>query len=312
MRPPSSSQCVYGIGAAASLGEACVPGNWRCGAGFACPVLRPGPSSAATRQEPPAPSLDGWTGQCSRCCGANATAGAHDVLGGRVHVRGRLAALHTTLSMAAAGSDRYEVRRSAEVGEHLLWDTTGRLQRQNTRTAMAGLLVCERLMLQLAHQVAQILTHVVDDPAPGTGQDCAPVWHLNLRPPVVRRATSSASRHAPTPPLQKGPCPMPHAPCPRPLPATPSPPWRSISCSRTSPTTRRPPRRSTPPSSRQPPCCTCCSSSATAAATRAQAGTAGDRPQPGVRRPAHRGPRRRQPTAVSPPSSRSAPATRQR
>jgi hypothetical protein len=34
----------------------------------------------------------------------------------------RLAALHTSLVRAAAGSDRYELRRSAEVGQGLLWE----------------------------------------------------------------------------------------------------------------------------------------------------------------------------------------------
>jgi hypothetical protein len=69
----------------------------------------------------------------------------------------RLAALHTSLVQAAADSDRYELRRSAEVGQHLLWDAADLLQTQDTRAASAALIARERLLLQLAHQVAQIV-----------------------------------------------------------------------------------------------------------------------------------------------------------
>ncbi|MFI0511169.1 hypothetical protein ACH3Y9_12490 [Streptomyces sp. WSLK1-5] len=69
----------------------------------------------------------------------------------------RLAALHTCILQAAAGSDRYEVRRSAEVGHRLLWDAAGLLQDQDTRTAAPRLIDRERLMVQLADQVAQLL-----------------------------------------------------------------------------------------------------------------------------------------------------------
>ncbi|MGK5695066.1 hypothetical protein ACSNOJ_19520 [Streptomyces sp. URMC 128] len=62
----------------------------------------------------------------------------------------RLATLHTSLIQAAADSDRYELRRSAEVGHNLLWDAAGLLQTQDTRSASAGLITRERLMLQLA------------------------------------------------------------------------------------------------------------------------------------------------------------------
>ncbi|MFF1603357.1 hypothetical protein ACFVYV_38850 [Streptomyces mirabilis] len=69
----------------------------------------------------------------------------------------RLATLHTSLVQAAAGSDRYELRRSAEIGQHTLWDAAGLLQTQDTRSASADLIAHERLMVQLADQAAQIL-----------------------------------------------------------------------------------------------------------------------------------------------------------
>ncbi|MFJ8787014.1 hypothetical protein [Streptomyces sp. NPDC102476] len=68
----------------------------------------------------------------------------------------RLAALHASLVQAAAGSDRYELRRSAELGRNLLWDAAGLLRAQDTRSASDRLIAYERLMLQLAHQVAQM------------------------------------------------------------------------------------------------------------------------------------------------------------
>ncbi|MEV2196580.1 hypothetical protein AB0I02_37235 [Streptomyces phaeochromogenes] len=69
----------------------------------------------------------------------------------------RLVVLHTCLVQAAAGSDRYELRRAAEVGRHLLWDAAGLLQRQDTRSASAQLIDHERLMVHLAGQVARTL-----------------------------------------------------------------------------------------------------------------------------------------------------------
>jgi hypothetical protein len=79
----------------------------------------------------------------------------------------RLAALHTYLVQAAAGSNRYELRRSAEISQHLLWDAAGLLQTQDTRSASAHLIARERLMVQLADQVAQTLkrTHTEDGAA---------------------------------------------------------------------------------------------------------------------------------------------------
>jgi hypothetical protein len=85
----------------------------------------------------------------------------------------RLAVLHTSLVQAAAGSDRYELRRSAEVGQDLLWDAAGLLQTRDTRSASADL-IRERLMPQLAHQVAQILKRTARDGTAGADQASDP------------------------------------------------------------------------------------------------------------------------------------------
>ncbi|MEU2859060.1 hypothetical protein ACIQWL_33315 [Streptomyces mirabilis] len=86
----------------------------------------------------------------------------------------RLAALHTSLVQAAAGRDRYELRRAAEIGQHLLWDAAGLLQTQDTRSASADLIARERLMVQLADQVTPSLrTHTEDGPADAD----QPGWH---------------------------------------------------------------------------------------------------------------------------------------
>ncbi|WP_239015679.1 hypothetical protein [Streptomyces sp. CdTB01] len=83
----------------------------------------------------------------------------------------RLAALHTSLVQAAAGSDRYELRRSAEIGHNLLWDAASLLQSRDTRAVSHGLIARERLMLQLAHQVAQIIQRTAhEDPTADDGQ----------------------------------------------------------------------------------------------------------------------------------------------
>ncbi|GGJ56517.1 hypothetical protein [Streptomyces brasiliensis] len=120
----------------------------------------------------------------------------------------RLAALHTDLVQAAAVSDRYELRRSAEVGHNLLWDAADLLQTRDTRAASDGLITRERLMLQLAHQAAQILKHTTTDGTVGTNQDCDPGRPLGPYPPGARPTTPPAPRHAPNPPLQKGTLPM--------------------------------------------------------------------------------------------------------
>ncbi|MET7353035.1 hypothetical protein [Streptomyces mirabilis] len=96
----------------------------------------------------------------------------------------RLAALHTFLVQAAAGSDRYELCRSAEIGRHTLWDAAGLLQTPDTRSASADLIACERLMVQLADQAAQILKRT---PGPAnTDQARKPEQPLGPYPPGPR------------------------------------------------------------------------------------------------------------------------------
>ncbi|WP_370251597.1 hypothetical protein [Streptomyces sp. V4I8] len=80
----------------------------------------------------------------------------------------RLAALHTYLVQAAADSDRYELHRSAEIGQNLLWDAAELLQNQNTREASARLIDRERLMVQLADQVAHTLERTRAESAAGS------------------------------------------------------------------------------------------------------------------------------------------------
>ncbi|WP_405933696.1 hypothetical protein [Streptomyces sp. NBC_00827] len=116
----------------------------------------------------------------------------------------RLAALHTSIVQAAAGSDQYELRRSAEIGHHLLWDAASLLQTQDTRLASAGLIARERLMLQLADQVAQILRRTAEDGTADADQTRKPGQPLGPYPPGVRQTTHPAPRHAPEAPLLKG------------------------------------------------------------------------------------------------------------
>ncbi|MGW4951493.1 hypothetical protein [Streptomyces parvulus] len=78
-----------------------------------------------------------------------------------------LAALQGSLVQAAAGSDRYELRRSAELGHSLLWDAAGLLQNTDDHSTSARLIAYQRLMLQLAAQVSELR------PAPGCGADDA-------------------------------------------------------------------------------------------------------------------------------------------
>jgi hypothetical protein len=124
----------------------------------------------------------------------------------------RLAALHTSLLQAAAGSNRYELRRSAELGHNLLWDAAGLLQTQDTRSVAAQLLDRERLMVQLADQVAQVLERT--RPVTRSGTDRQPRGHegpLGPYPPGFEPAAPPAPRRDPgTPPL-KGSRPMTHA-----------------------------------------------------------------------------------------------------
>ncbi|MEU6610280.1 hypothetical protein ABZ922_35430 [Streptomyces shenzhenensis] len=131
----------------------------------------------------------------------------------------RLAALHTNLVQTATSSDRYELHRSAEVGHNLLWDAAGLLQTQDTRAASASIITRERLMLQLTHQVAQILKYTAEDGTADANQDSDPARPLGPHTPGTSPTTPPAPRHVPNPPLQKGTFPMPQL---EPTPAVPS------------------------------------------------------------------------------------------
>ncbi|MGW0628490.1 hypothetical protein [Streptomyces sp. NPDC002758] len=116
----------------------------------------------------------------------------------------RLVALHTSLVQAAADSDRYELRRSAEVGHHLLWDAAGLLQTRDTRSASDGLIARERLMLQLAHQVDQILKRTAEDGTTAANPDRVPERPAGPYPSGARPTTYPAPGHAPDLSLLKG------------------------------------------------------------------------------------------------------------
>lgn len=115
----------------------------------------------------------------------------------------RLGTLHTLLVQSAAGSERYEPRRSAEVGQHLLWEAASLLQIQDTRTICDQLIARERLMLQLAHKVAQIVEgSTPEDGAPDPHQTRGS-W-LSTRPyPRDDRPTFPSPHPSPGPSLLK-------------------------------------------------------------------------------------------------------------
>ncbi|MGW7671475.1 hypothetical protein ACWGJX_30780 [Streptomyces sp. NPDC054775] len=115
----------------------------------------------------------------------------------------RLAALHNDVLQAAVGSDRTELRRASEIGQHLLWDAANLLQTRDTRAASAELIARERLMLQLAHQAAQILNTTAEDGAADANHAAASGRPLGPYPPAVRPTTNPTARRTPTP-LQKG------------------------------------------------------------------------------------------------------------
>ncbi|MET7685180.1 hypothetical protein [Streptomyces sp. NPDC005423] len=121
----------------------------------------------------------------------------------------RLAVLQTGLLKAASGTDRYEVRRSAEIGQQLLWDAADLLQTQDTRSVSPQLIAGEKLMLQLAHQVAQILTPATGDNTPGGNHATTPVPATIPCPAGARTTTRPLPHHTPPPPPQKGIFPMP-------------------------------------------------------------------------------------------------------
>ncbi|MGW7258669.1 hypothetical protein [Streptomyces sp. NPDC054834] len=111
----------------------------------------------------------------------------------------RLAALHTCLIQAAAGSDRYELRRSAEIGQQLLWDAACLLQTHDTCSTSCELIARQRLMFQLADQVAQILKHAPVQ----VGPDHAYQADKPGRPAGLRSTTRPAPQHTPgTSPLE--------------------------------------------------------------------------------------------------------------
>ncbi|MEV4040398.1 hypothetical protein [Streptomyces umbrinus] len=121
----------------------------------------------------------------------------------------RLASLHTCLVEASAGSDRYELRRSAEVGRHLLWDAAGLLQIQDTRSASAQLIDRERLMVQLADQVARTLERCRTGARSGAaGQPRGHEGPLGPYPPGFEPAARPARRREPGTSLLKGDRPM--------------------------------------------------------------------------------------------------------
>ena len=109
----------------------------------------------------------------------------------------RLAVLHTGLLRAAAGSDRHELRRSAEIGQQLLWDAAGLLQTQDTRTVSPQLIAGERLMLQLTDQVAQIIERTAtEDGTADADQAHAPGQPLGPYAPGIRPTTPLAPQYA--------------------------------------------------------------------------------------------------------------------
>lgn len=85
----------------------------------------------------------------------------------------RLTALQSVLTRAGTHTGRHELRRPAEIGQHVLWDAAGLLQDQDTRTASAALIARERLMVQLVDQVTSALTRLAEPRVPGQHLACA-------------------------------------------------------------------------------------------------------------------------------------------
>ncbi|MGW1055545.1 hypothetical protein [Streptomyces sp. NPDC002521] len=118
----------------------------------------------------------------------------------------RLATLQTSLVQAAADNDRYELRRSAEVGHHLLWDAAGLLQGQDTRAVSAQLIDRERLMVQLADQVTQTLEHIRTEAR--SGETNQPGGHEGSLGPYPLGSQPAMPRPTPGTSLLKGAVPM--------------------------------------------------------------------------------------------------------
>ncbi|MGW2650893.1 hypothetical protein ACWC2T_39935 [Streptomyces sp. NPDC001393] len=119
----------------------------------------------------------------------------------------RLAALHTYLVQAAADNDRYELRRSADVGQQLLWDAAGLIQGQDTRTVSAQLIDRERLMVQLADQVAQPLERIRTETR--CGESNQPGGHEGPSGPYPPGSQPAPHRPTPSTSLLKGTASMP-------------------------------------------------------------------------------------------------------
>ncbi|MFE7077085.1 hypothetical protein ACFU96_44065 [Streptomyces sp. NPDC057620] len=132
---------------------------------------------------------------------------------GPCHHLQHLAALHTSLSQAAAECDRYELRRSAELGHGLLWDAASLLRHQDVHAAPARLAAHERLLLQLVHQAGQTLQHcTAEQGAVGKntgGETGAPRLPDPAPSPAPHRAASAPLAKGPLlmPPPQPGPSP---------------------------------------------------------------------------------------------------------
>ncbi|MGW5250432.1 hypothetical protein ACWEQN_43110 [Streptomyces sp. NPDC004129] len=111
------------------------------------------------------------------------------------HYLQRLAALHTGVVQAAAGSDTCELRRAVAIGHHQLFDTADLLQRHDTRSASSQLIAREQLMLQLALQTGQIATPAQGD-AHSSRHDRLGVQHpLGPYPPGLRRQAGPSAAH---------------------------------------------------------------------------------------------------------------------
>ncbi|MFF0142616.1 hypothetical protein ACFYRN_40065 [Streptomyces sp. NPDC005227] len=120
----------------------------------------------------------------------------------------RLSRVQTVLTGAATGTDRHELRRPAEIGQHVLWDAAGLLQTEDTRTVSAGLIARERLMVQLAHQVTSAHT-LLTDPA-GPRQRRGAARPLGPYPPAPNPSTEQGPHPAHGHPRPKGSFLMPH------------------------------------------------------------------------------------------------------
>ncbi|SNX88501.1 hypothetical protein SAMN06272735_8953 [Streptomyces sp. TLI_55] len=122
----------------------------------------------------------------------------------------RLTTLHTPLVQAAASSNRYELRRSAELGHTFLWQAAELLQTTDTKSVSARLIDLERLMVQLADQVAQILERTRADPTPNPANQ-SPRGHgpLGPLPPGFEPATRPTAARPPCTSPLKEPHPMP-------------------------------------------------------------------------------------------------------